>query len=93
MNNIAMKTDFFTWLIDQHSDAPELESSKSFPIERHEEREVLLVLAGNSEFTLNGKRFRTVPGTAFFIDRWIPHPLSYSQANAPCRHYKILRLQ
>ena len=65
----------FNDFIDQHSlgeSAAELKSQES-----HAEREILLVLDGCVEFVLAGKAFSAVPGSAFFIDSWVPHQLGY----------------
>lgn len=45
--------------------------------ESHPEREILFVLSGKNSFLLNGKIYSPAPGTAFFINRWIPHQCDY----------------
>ena len=45
--------------------------------ESHSAREILLVLEGEYDFFLNGKYYPAVPGSAFFVDHWIPHQQGY----------------
>ena len=54
--------------------------------ESHPEREILLVLSGKSNFLLNGKIYSAVPGSAFFINQWIPHQCDYGTIKNDFRH-------
>jgi AraC-like DNA-binding protein len=45
--------------------------------ESHSAREILLVLKGECDFFLNGKYYPALPGSAFFVDHWIPHQQGY----------------
>ena len=62
-------------------------SSPAFqPQESHSEREILLILAGESCFTLNGKALPCVTGDAFFINSNVPHQLGYRNINSDITH-------
>lgn len=54
--------------------------------ESHAEREILLVLAGNTKFVLAGKCFDAAPGKAFFIDSWVPHQIGYGKLSSDITH-------
>ncbi len=70
---------------DQHTAALP-DQTALLPQESHPEREMLLVLAGEMEFYLAGRRYMATPGKAFFIDHWITHPLGYSKVSTIFRH-------
>lgn len=54
--------------------------------ESHPEREILLILAGESLFTLNGRNVPCTPGSAFFINSNLPHQLGYRGINSDIIH-------
>ena len=56
------------------------------PQESHTEREILLILSGNSPFTFNGSSVSCTPGSAFFINSNIPHQLGYRNINSDVTH-------
>lgn len=57
--------------------------------ESHPEREILIVVSGNSSFMLNGKSRTTSPGDVFFIDKWIPHQSGYDAEISDFQHIWI----
>ena len=76
-----------TRIIDRETPGPQLESDSQCLQERHRERELMIALEGNVDFTLGGKVFRALPGTVFFIDSWVPHKQNYMPDDANCTHY------
>ncbi len=58
------------------ADLPETEQGE-FPLQRHYNREILIVLYGESEFALEGHRVHLSPGTAVLIDNWQQHSAYY----------------
>ena len=89
MGFTEIKEEFFTRRIDRNSDGLPLGEDSGIPQERHAKRELMLVLSGDTEFTLNGKRFRATPGTAFFVDSWTAHKQDYGSSDVSCKHYWI----
>ena len=52
--------------------------------ETHQEREILLILEGETAFLLNERLCPAKPGNAFFVNRWIPHQAVYGDlSNSP----------
>ena len=56
------------------------------PQESHSEREILLILSGESDITFNGKAVQCMPGDAFFINSNVPHQLGYRNINSDVTH-------
>lgn len=61
-------------------------SRKLQPQESHPEREILLILSGESNFTFNGSSVAGTPGKAFFINSNVPHQLGYRNINSDVTH-------
>ena len=57
--------------------------------ESHSEREILLILSGESNFTFNGKAIQCMSGDAFFINSNIPHQQGYRNINNDVTHIWI----
>ena len=69
------------------TEVPELESVPDQRLqESHPEREVLLILSGETDFMLNGAVYPAVPGNVFFINRWVPHQVNYGTIKTDFRH-------
>ena len=72
------------------SEIPDLKTTRNPRIqESHAEREIMLVLAGNTNFILNGKIYSATPGDVFFIDRWMPHQCNYGTIKSDFKHIWI----
>ncbi len=77
MLNAISDSVFFRFF---HDDMDVGESACAPPglrIERHADREILMAIDGKTDFALNGKYYKVQPGCVFFIDRWVPHKLTY----------------
>ena len=71
---------------DEH-DAANLKTTRNPRTqESHPEREILLVISGKNNFLLNGKIYSAAPGTAFFINPWIPHQCDYGTIKNDFKH-------
>ena len=74
-------------------DETETMNSKTARISRsqesHPEREILFVVSGKNSFLLNGKNYSATPGTAFFINQWIPHQCNYGTIRNDFTHVWI----
>ncbi len=57
--------------------------------ESHHEREILMVVSGESDFLFAGKPRVTAPGDVFFIDRWVPHQCRYGTIKSDFTHIWI----
>ena len=57
--------------------------------ESHQEREILMVVSGESDFLFAGKPRTAGPGDVFFIDRWIPHQCRYGTIKNDFTHIWI----
>lgn len=68
---------FFRYLYDENATAKQYCPNAGVQIERHVTREILMVIAGETDFVLDGKYHKAVPGSVFFIDHWVPHKLGY----------------
>jgi AraC-like DNA-binding protein len=79
----------FNSFIDQASAAPAAGRELAALQESHREREILFTLQGETDFVLNGKKFSSVPGQAFFIDGWVPHQMSYAKLKNDIVHIWI----
>jgi AraC-like DNA-binding protein len=74
---------------DENSFQKSEDTSLLQPQESHPEREILLILSGESVFTFNGKSVQCTPGSAFFINSNIPHQLGYRNINSDVTHIWI----
>ncbi|NLZ64389.1 MAG: AraC family transcriptional regulator [Lentisphaerae bacterium] len=70
--------DFFRYFLDETSPPSGLKSPPNVRIQRHSQREIMLVIQGENTYVLNGKPQPAIPGSVFFIDHWITHQLGYS---------------
>lgn len=68
---------FFRYMYDEMTPGEQCCSKAEVRIERHNLREILMTVAGETDFILDGKCYRAVPGCVFFIDHWVPHKLYY----------------
>ena len=57
--------------------------------ESHHEREILMVVSGESNFLFDGKLRTAAPGDVFFIDRWVPHQCRYLTIKSDFTHIWI----
>ena len=57
--------------------------------ESHHEREILMVVSGESDFLFAGKPRIAGPGDVFFIDRWVPHQCRYGTIKSDFTHIWI----
>lgn len=76
-------------IIDSETPGIALGMDNPYVQERHRERELMIALEGNADFTLNGKMHKASPGTAFFIDSWVAHKQSYAPYEKCCAHYWV----
>lgn len=75
--------------LDENSFKKYADTALLQPQESHPEREILLILSGESRFTFNGKSVKCTPGNAFFINSNIPHQLGYRNINSDVTHIWI----
>lgn len=57
-----------------------------FPLQRHHNREILIVMYGESDFALEGHKVHLEPGTAVLIDRWQQHSAYYREQDSHLIH-------
>jgi len=77
-------TSNFQYCVDEKQVDNSVAVSSSQNQENHQEREILLVLEGHTSFLLNNRRYTTQPGSAFFINHWVPHQAEYGDlSNSP----------
>ncbi|MBP1583534.1 MAG: AraC family transcriptional regulator [Victivallales bacterium] len=84
LNLLQADTSDFQFCVDEKigDDCAPVPSSQNR--ESHQEREILLVLEGNTSFLLNDRLYTTQPGSAFFINHWVPHQAEYGDlSNSP----------
>ena len=51
------------------------------PLHKHSFREMLFVVAGKSQFILNGRLHELSDGSVVLIDSWIPHSYGYTESD------------
>ena len=75
--------------LDENSFKKYADTALLQPQESHPEREILLILSGESRFTFNGKSVKCTPGNAFFINGNVPHQIGYRNINSDVTHIWI----
>ena len=81
-----MNRDFFQRFYDELSVPPEENKVPPRRQESHREREIMMVLAGNTDFLLNGGGYPAEPGDVFFMDHWVPHQEAYENIKSDFYH-------
>lgn len=69
--------DFFRYFLDETAPDSLLPPPQNVRTQRHSQREIMLVIQGETTYVLNGKAQPAIPGSVFFIDHWVPHQLGY----------------
>jgi AraC-like DNA-binding protein len=87
--NAISDSAFFRYFYDETVPGEQYCPRAGVRIERHAEREILMTVAGETDFVLDGKYYRAVPGCVFFIDRWVPHKLAYHTEETDFTHIWI----
>jgi len=81
-----MRPDFFRRFYDR-GDAPgTAEAGAVRRQESHREREIMMVLAGQTGFLLDGGLYQAAPGDVFFMDHWVPHQAAYENIKSDFCH-------
>ena len=80
---------FFRFFYDETNAGEESSAKTGLRIERHANREILLVVGGATSFILNGEYYQACPGSVFFIDHWVPHKLAYLPEETDFMHIWI----
>jgi len=75
--NAILDSAFFRYFYDETDFGEQYCPVAGLRIERHADREILMTVAGRTDFVLNGNYYRAAAGCVFFIDHWVPHKLAY----------------
>lgn len=87
--NAISDSAFFQYFYDETDPGEPYCPKAGVRIERHADREILMTVAGETDFVMDGKYFRSEPGCVFFIDHWVPHKLAYLPEETDFMHIWI----
>ncbi len=71
------------------TDISEVPADSTFKPDIHMHREIMAVVAGDSEFMINSRMYHALPGTVFLLNSWEQHSWGYRKNDSQLLHLWI----
>ncbi len=86
LKDVLNDPEFFRYFQDETSLSSLSSSFRNIRMQRHSQREIMLVISGETTYVLNGQVLPAIPGSVFFIDSWVSHQLGYPAQESSFDH-------